>query len=311
VKLKAKFRLPSLIALRTFEVAARNISFSAAANELFVTPGAVSRQIRLLEDEIGVQLFERSGNKVEINHYGKQLAKELSEAFRQISASVIEVQIKSAGEIRISSAPSIASKVLTNWLNDYSAIHSDISISLEVTDRIVDLEQYDADLAIRFLPHDSIPNSSRLLVNEVLIPVCTPDYLQSFGPWVEPDDLQSASLLHAEWGARGHEPVPGWGQWFSRFVSTKYDVPTGLQLHLLGLAVHEALNHRGIALGPISLVNHDLKNGVLVAPFGQSYRLEIPWGYYVVWPEKSTLEPTHAELVEWICACADKSFVDR
>ena len=130
MKLNAKFRIPSLIALRTFEVAARNESFSAAANELFVTPGAVSRQIRLLENQIGVQLFDRSSNKVEINHYGKQLAKELSEAFRQISVSVIEVQIKSAGEIRISSAPSIASKVLTNWLNDYSAIHSDISISL-------------------------------------------------------------------------------------------------------------------------------------------------------------------------------------
>jgi len=308
MKLKAHSRLPSLTALRTFEVAARSESFSAAAKELFVTPGAVSRQIRLLEEEIGVTLFERYGNAVEINPDGQQLATELTDAFNHVLKAVEDVQIQLAVEIRISSAPSIAGKLLTNWLNEYADQHDEISISLDATDRIVNLERNEADLAIRFIPSDTLPETSRLLMQEILLPVCSPSYYAEHGPWAIPENLPDSGLLHAEWDAGGHAAIPGWVDWFSRFATKQKILPSRVKLQLLGLAVHEAQNHRGIALGPKTLVNEDLKRGDLIAPFGEKYQLPISWVYCIVWPENRPLGPAQSDLVDWICTCAAKSF---
>ncbi len=308
MKLKANTRLPSLAALRTLEVAARSKSFSAAADELFVTPGAVSRQIRLLEEEIGVTFFGRTANAVEINNFGRRFAAQLSQAFAIISDAVEGVRLKSGGEIRVSSAPTIATKLLANWLNDYAVQHNDISIALDATDRLVNLERHEADLAVRFIPTDAVPASARLLVNEILIPVCSPDYYETNGPWSVPEDLLTTTLLHAEWAARGRSPVPGWVDWFARFATASHRIPAGVQLGLLGLAVHEARKDRGVALGPKALVAEDLKRGELMAPFGEDYQLPIPWSYCIAWAENRPLSPAQTNLVNWICDRAAQSF---
>ncbi len=308
MKLKAKTRLPPLSALRTFAVAAESDSFSAAARELFVTPGAVSRQVRLLEDELGVTLYHRSGNSVRLNSAGRKLAARLKQGLSMIANAVEEARQETLVAIRVSSAPSIASKLLANWLCEYADSYPGVEISLDATDRVVNLDQHEADLAVRFVTSSDIPRHSRLLIDEVLFPVCGPEYYAANGPWESPDDLYEKDLLHAAWVSGNRTSVPGWNAWFATCGNSARKVPTGIRLKLLGLAVNEAQKNRGVALGPRSLVAEDVAEGRLVAPFGNAYQLSIPWCYCIAWGQMRPLSATQSKLVDWIVKRAEQTF---
>lgn len=211
-------RLPSLIALRTFEVAARSRNFTEAAQELSVTPGAVSRQIRLLEGDLGVNLFDRTRNTVTLNDNGRRLAATVAQAFELLARGADELRGQDEQPIHITCAPSIASHWLMRRLNQFSACNPDITLSLEATEQLVDLERGEATLAIRFTTADTLLPASEQLFVEEFFPVCSPAYLEQYGAVREPRDLLGARLIHTHWKNTGNLHLPNWEDWFATYV---------------------------------------------------------------------------------------------
>lgn len=216
-------RTPSLVALRAFEAAARSRNFTEAAHELSVTPGAVSRQIRLLEEELGVSLFDRTRNTVTLNDNGRRLAATVSQAFAMLAEGAAALRGMPEGPLQVSCAPSIASHWLMRRLNQFSGTHPDIALSLEATEELVDLERGEASLAIRFVTEGTVLPASELLFREVFFPVCSPAYLEAH-PVREPADLVGARLVHAHWKSASNLRIPDWGTGSSA-MSARASIP--------------------------------------------------------------------------------------
>lgn len=299
-------RTPSLIALRAFEVAARSRNFTEAARELSVTPGAVSRQIRLLEEELGVSLFERTRNTVTLNDNGQRLAATVSQAFALLAEGAAALQGLPERALQVSCAPSIASHWLMRRLNQFSGAHPDIALSLEATEELADLERGEANLAIRFVTQDTVLPASELLFREVFFPVCSPAYLEAH-PVREPADLVGARLVHAHWRSASNLRIPDWGDWFERYVGTRVDTSSGIRFGLIGHAIQGAVNGQGFALGSTALAGDDIAQGRLVLPFGEACRLPTPWEYRLAWSRKGAPSERLRRLIDWLVAEARAS----
>lgn len=300
-------RLPSLIALRTFEVAARRRNFTEAAQELSVTPGAVSRQIRLLEAELGVSLFDRTRNTVSLNENGRKLAATVSQAFDLLIRGADELRGQDDGPIHITCAPSIASHWLMRRLNQYAADNPDITLSLEATEQLTDLERGEATLAIRFTTADSPAQASERLFCETFFPVCSPAYLEQFGPFDAPRDLLKARLIHTHWRNAANLRLPGWDDWFAAYVGEAEPQAGGMRFGLIGHAIQGAVSGQGFALGTTALASDDIANGRLVVPFAERCRLRTPWEYRLAWSRKTTPAEKVRRLIDWLAAEARAS----
>ncbi|GLZ87166.1 LysR family transcriptional regulator [Metapseudomonas resinovorans] len=302
-------RLPSLIALRTFEVAARSRNFTEAAQELSVTPGAVSRQIRLLESELGVTLFDRTRNTVTLNDNGHRLAATVTQAFELLTRGADELRGQDEGPIHITCAPSIASHWLMRRLNQFAASNPDITLSLEATEQLVDLERGEATLAIRFTTTETPMPASELLFLEEFFPVCSPTYLEQFGPIREPRDMLGARLIHTHWKNTANLHLPSWEDWFATFVGEPGPVRGGMRFGLIGHAIQGAVSGQGFALGSTALACDDIANGRLVLPFGEGCRLPTPWAYRLAWSRRSPPPEKVRRLIDWLLAEARASTV--
>ncbi|WP_236209451.1 LysR substrate-binding domain-containing protein [Pseudomonas tohonis] len=299
-------RTPSLIALRAFEVAARCRNFTEAAQELSVTPGAVSRQIRLLEEELGVSLFDRTRNTVALNDNGRRLAATVSQAFELLIRGADELRGEREGPVHISCAPSIASHWLMKRLNQFSAANPDITLSLEATEELVDLERGEASLAIRFVTAGTRLPSSELLFREDFFPVCSPAYLEQH-PLRQPEDLVGARLIHATWKSAARLSIPSWGDWFDSNVGPGVDASAGMRFGLIGHAIQGAVAGQGFALGSTALAGDDVAQGRLVLPFGPDHRIATPWEYRLAWSRKAAPGERLRRLIDWLVAEARSS----
>lgn len=299
-------RTPSLIALRAFEVAARCRNFTEAAQALSVTPGAVSRQIRLLEEELGVSLFDRTRNTVTLNDNGRRLAATVSQAFELLAHGADELRGEREGPVHISCAPSIASHWLMKRLNQFSAVNPDITLSLEATEELVDLERGEASLAIRFVTAGTRLPSSELLFREAFFPVCSPAYLEQH-PLRRPEDLVGARLIHATWKSATRLSIPSWGDWFDSNVGPGVDASAGMRFGLIGHAIQGAVAGQGFALGSTALAGDDVAQGRLVLPFGPDHRIATPWEYRLAWSRKAAPGERLRRLIDWLVAEARSS----
>ncbi|MBB4821517.1 LysR family glycine cleavage system transcriptional activator [Pseudomonas alcaligenes] len=302
-------RTPSLIALRAFEVAARCRNFTEAASELSVTPGAVSRQIRLLEEELGVSLFDRTRNTVTLNDNGRRLAATVSEAFALLAHGADALRGQREGPVHITCAPSIATHWLMKRLNQFSTVHPDVTLSLESTEELIDLERGEASLAIRFVTAGTRLPSSELLFREAFFPVCSPTYLQQH-PLSEPADLVGARLIHATWKSASKLSIPSWRDWFDQHVGPGVDASAGMRFGLIGHAIQGAVAGQGFALGSTALAGDDIAQGRLVLPFGQACRITTPWEYRLAWSRKATPGERLRRLIDWLVAEARNSAAD-
>ena len=191
-------RLPPLNALRTFEAAARHLSFTKAADELFVTQAAVSHQIRTLEEHLGTVLFRRMNRSLMLTDEGQALLPAVREAFDLLSAGVRRVQdLCSGGALTISTTPSFAASWLVGRLARFQALHPEIELQLSATARLVDFAREDIDCGIRYGMGDWPGLISQRLFQTALVPVCSPLLLNGANPLRRPDDLAQHTLLHA------------------------------------------------------------------------------------------------------------------
>lgn len=273
-------RLPPLNALRAFESAARHESFSKAAQELNVTPAAISHQIAALEEDLGVQLFHRLNRAIALTPSARVLLPGLSEAFAGIQSSLHRLRAHNdTGTLNVTASPSFAAKWLVMRLHRFQAAHPEIDVRISATNDIVDLVRGDFDLAIRYgggrYPGVTV---EKLLENEVF-PACSPRLLQNGPPLRTPDDLRHHALIHDQ--AVDRDPLmPTWPMWL--MAAGVKDVPTvsGLSFSVGHLALDAAIAGHGVVLAYSTLAEADLAAGRLIRLF--SLALPDHFAYYIV-----------------------------
>lgn len=281
--------LPPLTALRAFEAAARWCSFKEAANELALTPTAVSHQVKALEDRLGVSLFERRTRQVVLTEAGRRLGVGLRDAFDRMAEAVSAVQPRRAN-VTITTTPAFAGQWLLPRWRALADAHPHIDLRLHAGNALVDLQGGAADLAIRYGqggPYAAMQAS--LLTADRFMPVASPGLaLRS------PKDLARHALIHFEW----HRPEaghPSWARWFAQ-AGVK---PCGLQdLHFTdeSHAIQSAVAGQGVALLSEVLVRDEVRRGLLHMPFGPVLD---GMAYYLVRPLVSA-KPEVDEVARWI-----------
>ena len=193
LKLNAQPRLPSLKALHTFEVASRCASFTEAAEELNVTLGAVSRQIRHLENELGVELFHRKGNAVALNETGKRLAIDVTRALTLLQKASDRARPEQQQTLKLTCTLGIASHWLAARLPALRRADPDVSLVLDANESLRDLASGEADIAIRYSPTDNPPPHSHELLADAFAPLASPSFLAAYSAPITAADLASPS----------------------------------------------------------------------------------------------------------------------
>jgi LysR family transcriptional regulator, glycine cleavage system transcriptional activator len=191
------FRLPPLSSLRVFEAAARHNSFRKAAEELNLTASAVSHAIQTLENWLGVELFAREARGLRLTNAGETYAPLVNQALSLLASATDQVPgRRPSGTLALSSAPTFASKILVPRLEKFTALFPDIHLTIDTSTRLVDLALDDFDVAIRYLSIKKPASNWTLLVQETLVPVCSPGMKQRFADSTIVEFLSRNTLIH-------------------------------------------------------------------------------------------------------------------
>jgi LysR family glycine cleavage system transcriptional activator len=299
-------RLPGLPAMRVFEAAARHLSFTRAASELGVTPAAVSNQIRVLEDQLGRRLFTRTSRAMQLTSHGEVLLGGVTEAFAILSRTVQQITTVQRPRLSITTSPSFAAKWLVPRLAGFQRANPEIDVSVDVSDRVIELGGQGAQVAIRFGGGTYPGMTSDRLFDEFLFPVCSPRLLDGPHPLLTPDDLRHHTLIHLDWRARG-DTWPDWRMWLLAAEAKGVDPDRGLHLSQTDLVIQAAIAGQGIALGNTSLVGDDLASGRLVQPFDLSLKAPSVFAYHLVIPTAMLDQLIVAAFRQWMLAEAGRT----
>jgi LysR family glycine cleavage system transcriptional activator len=297
-------RLP-LTGLRVFEAAARHESFLRAADELAITPGAVSRQIKALETELAVRLFERFNRAVKLTETGQRLAVGIGRGMALMEEAVLEVRGPRKAVLAVSAMHSFAARWLAPRLHNFNALYPDIQVLVAASDTTVDLVREPYDVAIRFGRGPYPGFSARKLISLFLFPVCSPRLLEEIS-LKTPADLAKAQLLSDVHLGPGE---PAWPEWLELAGAPQVDSSRGQQFSNVYLAVGAALAGRGVALADEALVLDELAGGRLVKPF--DIELQSTYSQWILTlPEKAD-RPDIRRFRNWLLDQADADGLRR
>jgi LysR family glycine cleavage system transcriptional activator len=283
--------LPPLNAVRVFEVAARRGSFARAADELNITPAAVSQQVRHLEAQIGTPLFHRRGRGLELTRHGAEYAESLAVALDRMATATERVKTANRPDLlTVSTTPSFASKWLVPRLVDFQNGHPEVDVRLAASNSLVDLVREDVDVAVRYGSGHWPQVSAHLLMRTELFPVCSPRLFEGDRPLREPSDLRHHTMLHLT--------TDEWPRWLEAAGIPELDSSRGPRFGDAGLLIGAAAAGHGVALGQRVLVADDLAAGRLVAPFRITLPSEL--AYFVVTPSAEVESPKVKAFVSWL-----------
>lgn len=295
-------RLP-LNALRAFAEAVRENSFKAAAYRLGVTPGAVSRQVKQLEDRLGVVLFERHANGVCATEAGRVLAEDVQAGLLRIASGVQQVTEHSEQAFRllISAPPSFLQLWLLPRLPSFEASERHIEISLDAEARLTPPLWLPnrARLSLRYGQGPWPDVSSLRLFEDTLFPVCSPALLAQMNIR-SPADLLTQTLLTVDWCSHASHQAPSWSGWFKSAGIAINKIPHQRQYSLYSLALDQAIAGQGVVLASYPLIADRLASGVLVRPFADNYPLNSPFAYDLILPADGEAPMAVARFVEWL-----------
>ncbi|MCD9032953.1 transcriptional regulator GcvA [Luteimonas sp. Y-2-2-4F] len=295
--MKPRHSVP-LNALRAFEAAARCLSFQAAAGQLFVTPAAVSHQVKRLEAYLGVTLFQRGHRAVALTAEGEALAASLGELFGQLDLALDRAVAPAGADLRVGTMESFAAKWLAPRLHRFHRERPDLKVRIETGDAHADFARDGIDVAIRYGPGGYTGVSAERLVDAPAFPVCAPS-LPGDGrrPLATPDDLRHHTLLHDDSPA-GRPGVPDWRAWLDAAGATRVDARRGPVFPSLYLAQEAAAAGHGVALGVAPLVEEDLQRGRLVRPFDLA--LPNAYAFWIVRRRGSGASPAVEAFCGWL-----------
>jgi LysR family glycine cleavage system transcriptional activator len=285
-------RLPPLNALKAFEAAARHESFTKAAEELCVTQGAVSHQVKSLEGILGLRLFSRQHQRLIITEAGRDYLAVLRDAFDRIALGTARVvQRQSSGVLTVSTSPDFAAKWLVNRLGQFSEAHPDIDLRISATLHHVDFAREDVDLAVRHGDGNWSGLDVMRLCAEQLFPVCSPKLMSGRNRLRAPADLLRAPLLHLD-------DRTDWARWLEAAGVPNPRVTQGPVLNRASMVIDAAVDGQGVALARTTLAAWDLINGRLVRPFQPALRLAK--SYWIVSPKVTADLPKISAFRNWL-----------
>jgi LysR family transcriptional regulator, glycine cleavage system transcriptional activator len=279
-----------LNALRAFEAAARGLSFQAAARQLFVTPAAVSHQVKHLEAYLGVKLFHRSNRAVELTTEGEALAASLGELFGLLDLALDRATASKTAHLRISTLESFAAKWLVPRLHRFHRDCPDIKVRIETGNELSEFVRDGIDVAIRYGPGGYTGVFAEQLMEAPVFPVCAPSL-------PKPTDLLHHTLLHDE-SAVARTGVPNWPAWLKAAGATQVDVTRGPIFASIYLAQEAAIAGHGVALGVGPLVEEDLHLGRLIKPFAHS--LANDYAFWIVRRHGADTHPAVDAFCQWL-----------
>jgi LysR family glycine cleavage system transcriptional activator len=268
---------PSLNALRAFAVAGARLNLRAAAAELFVTPSALSHQIRNLEQQLDIKLFIRGRQGLTLTATGKVLHPQVSAAFAQLSEAVHSIKPQHhSGAITVSMLSTFAMRWFIPRLYRFQQKHPDIKVRISTSIELVDFEQEDVDCAIRS-GQGAWPGTHALrLLDEQFTPVCSPSLPTGDAPLNQPSDLAGHTLLHSRLR-------PGdWQAWLNAEGLADLQPRQDQEFETRNFAIAAAIRGLGVAIIDPLLVQEELKDKRLIQPF--THTLPTTSAYYLVWP---------------------------
>jgi DNA-binding transcriptional LysR family regulator len=291
--------LPSLDLIRGFEAAARNLSFTKAAAELFVTQSAISRQIKTLEEHLGVALFRRRNREVLLTDAGHVLYGSASKALRELEAAAARLGDSAGRPLVVTTSISMASLWLVPRLPRFRKPHPGTDVRIVANTGIADLGRERIDISIRFIEPKSAPTGAIPLTGPVsLFPVCAPALLEDRArPLRRLADLSSHVLLHFD-PQEGKWPWLGWHDWL-RAMKVDGLKPVGeLTFSHYDQVLHAAVDGEGVALGRSTLVARYVEKRLLAIPFEHSR--VAPFEYFIIIAPGSEGRPEVRDFVAWL-----------
>lgn len=291
--------LPPLNALRAFEAAARHLSLSLAANELHVTPAAISHQVRLLEDHIGLPVFERNGRGLVLTDAGAAGLRDLREGFARLSDAMDAIaSLGETGALTVSVAPSFAAKWLLPRLESFEREHPEIDVHVSASMHLVDFARDRVDVAVRYGAGGYADVFFEKLLPEAVIPVCSPRLLRG-RTLRSPRDLLDLTLLHDD--SPDNDPsCPNWDMWLraAGVDAPDAEVERGPRFNQASLVIEAAILGRGVALAKSALAAADLQAGRLARPIGAERPVD--FAYYFVAPRAKLNLPKVVYFRDWL-----------
>ena len=300
--------VPGTRALRTLEAAARHLNFTRAADELGLTPAAVSHQIKELEDQLGMALFARTSRSVRLTEAGAVLSEASSDAIDLLNRAVSRAQKLARGQslLKVTADAHFAAKWLMRRVDAFRAIWPDIELRFDISYEVRDFDRDDIDVGIRFGAGKYPGLAANRLFDNVLIPVCSPQLLANGPPLKVPRDLFNHRLVHIEWSRRG-VTWPNWRMWMAAAGVDDFDDSRTVVFGTSSDAVQAAIDGSAVALADFAMVAHDLSEGRLVQPFDLGVRMAPEFAYFLVYPQSSAEDPRIVAFRDWIMEEATKT----
>ena len=287
-------RLPPLNALKAFEAAARHESFTRAAGELFVTQGAVSHQVKALEQELGLKLFNRERQRLIITEAGRDYLNVVRDAFDRIAVGTEQLlQRQNSGVLTVSTSPDFAAKWLVHRLGHFVEAHPEIDLRVSASLHHVDFAREEVDLAVRHGDGNWSGLDAVLLSSEQVFPVCSPRLLAGKRSALKLADLLKYPLIHT--GDRST-----WARWLDAAGVSDKAAIHGPVMNRDAITLDAAINGQGIALTRTTLAAWDLINGRLVRPLAEA--LPASKSYWIVCPKAVAAQPKIATFRDWLLA---------
>ena len=291
-------RLPPLNALRVFEAAARHLSFTKAAEELHVTPGAVSQQIKALEDFLQTPVFRRQKRSLLLTDEAQASLPILREGFDKLAeAGKILAAKADTGRLTVSVAPSLASKWLVPRLDRFQAANPEIDVWVSADMDVVDFAVDDVDVAIRYGAGQYPDLVVEHLMAEKIVPVCSPQLITGETPLKTPQDLVHHTLLHDS--SSDKDPnCPTWPMWLKAAGVCHKQGERGLTFNQSSLVIEAAVAGKGVALAKAALALADLEAARLVIPFDLTTPTD--FSYYIVHPPSKSSSAEVKAFKTWL-----------
>ena len=287
-------RLPPLNALKSFEAAARHESFTRAAEELCVTQGAVSHQVKALEAELGIKLFNRERQRLVITEAGRQYLDVVRDALDRIALGTERlVQRQSSGALTVSTSPDFAAKWLVHRFGRFAEAHPDIDLRISATMHHVDFVREDVDVAVRHGDGNWVGLHAVRLCAEQLFAVCSPKLVAARHRLARPSDVLKLPLLHLD-------DRKDWSTWLEAAGVIGTEPLHGPVMNHVSMVIDAAIDGEGVALARTTLAAWDLINGRLVRPF--PIALPISKTYWIVCPKATSTLPKITTFRDWLLA---------
>lgn len=288
----------SLDLLRGFEAAARHLSFTLAAQELFVTQSAVSRQIKTLEERLGVQLFTRQARGIALTEPGERLYRAVSSALAQVQDAIASLTGSATRTVTVTCTMSFCSLWLIPRLTSFQSAHPGVEVHISAANEVVNLDRSRLDVAIRYAPPQRAPAGAIRLFGEEVAPVCSSALLQDRArPLKRIEDLQHHVLLHLD-EPMGPLPWLSWSTWLEAAGAARLQPAGSMHFNHYDQLIRAAIAGHGIALGRMPLLTSLVEEGALVRLFPNSAASNR--AYWVLTGTQGRDRPEVQAFVHWL-----------